>query len=190
MGYNDRHVEVAMKWTIVAVGLVLVFAAPVSAQKLAVKIINRQNSETEYTYVVPGHLKSNSTIDLDCSGTASNTNCSGSAQTTGSSTPAQDVSYHVRGATFSLQLPDGRVAVVNCESKIPVMGRIAAGASGVGGNPETPRRRSCRIPLVDDIQAEFKGDNAKLIWPVSLDGRKMQSETYEILGILDKPKSN
>lgn len=179
-----------MKWTIVAVGLILVFVASVSAQKLAVKIINRQNSETEYTYVVPGYLKSNSTIDLDCSGTATNTNCSGSAQTTGSSTPAQDVSYHVRGATFSLQLPDGRVAVVNCESKTPVMGRIAAGASGVGGNPETPRRRSCRLPLVDDIQSEFKGDNAKLIWPVSLDGKKMQSETYEILGILDKPKSN
>jgi len=32
--------------------------------------------------------------------------------------------------------------------------------------------------------------NAKLIWPVSLDGKKMQSETYKILGILDKPKTN
>jgi DNA-binding transcriptional LysR family regulator len=30
----------------------------------------------------------------------------------------------------------------------------------------------------------------KLIWPVSLDGKKMQSETYKVLGILDKPKSN
>jgi hypothetical protein len=179
-----------MRWTIAAVGLILVYAAPVSAQKLPVKIINRQNSETEYTYVVPGHLKSNSTIDLDCSGTAIDTNCSGSAQTTGSSTPARGMSYDVRGATFSLQLPDGRVAVVNCESKIPVMGRIAASASGVGGDPETPRRRSCRMPLVDDIQAEFKGHNAKLIWPVSLDGKKVQSETYEILAILDEPKSN
>jgi len=189
MGYTDRHAEVAMKWTIVAVGLILVFAAPVSAQKLAVKIINRQNSETEYTYVVPGYLKSNSTIDMDCSGSATSIACSGSAQTTGSSTPAQDVSYHVRGATFSLQLPDGRVAVVNCESKIPLMGRIAAGAAGAGGNPgQTARRRSCRIPLVDDIQAEFKGDNAKLIWPVSLDGKKLQSETYKILGILNKPR--
>jgi hypothetical protein len=27
-----------------------------------------------------------------------------------------------------------------------------------------------------------------LMWPVSLDGKKMQSETYKILGILDKPK--
>ena len=41
---------------------------------------------------------------------------------------------------------------------------------------------------MDDIEAEFKGDSAKLIWPVSLDGKKMQSETYKILGILDEPK--
>jgi hypothetical protein len=42
----------------------------------------------------------------------------------------------------------------------------------------------------DNIQADFRGDNAKLIWPVSLDGKKMQSETYKILGVLGKPKNN
>jgi hypothetical protein len=42
---------------------------------------------------------------------------------------------------------------------------------------------------VDEIQADFHGDNAKLEWVVSLDGRKMQSETYKILAILGKPKS-
>ena len=51
-------------------------------------------------------------------------------------------------------------------------------------------RRSCRAPLVESIQVDFHGQFAKLIWPVSLDGKKMQSETYKILGILDKPKSN
>jgi hypothetical protein len=45
------------------------------------------------------------------------------------------------------------------------------------------------MPLVDSIQVEFKGDSAKLIWPVSIDGKKMQSETYKILGVLDKPKA-
>ena len=50
--------------------------------------------------------------------------------------------------------------------------------------------RSCRMPIVDSIQADFDGDNAKLIGPVSLDGKTMQSETYKILGILDKPKSD
>lgn len=36
------------------------------------------------------------------------------------------------------------------------------------------------MPLVGNIEAEFKSDNAKLIWPVSLDGKKMESETYKI----------
>jgi len=31
---------------------------------------------------------------------------------------------------------------------------------------------------------------AKLIWVVSLDGKKMQSETYKVLAILDKPKDD
>jgi hypothetical protein len=51
-------------------------------------------------------------------------------------------------------------------------------------------RRSCRTPLVDTIQAAFNGDNAKLIWSAGLDGKKMQSETYKILGVFDKPKGN
>jgi len=46
--------------------------------------------------------------------------------------------------------------------------------------------RDCRVPLVEAIQADFHGDNAKLEWNVSLDGKKMQSETYKIIAILDK----
>ena len=87
--------------------------------------------------------------------------------------------FKVHGVTFTLLLPDDRLAIVNCESK------FAEHMAGRVGN-----RRSCRAPVVDSIQVDFKGDNAKLIWPVSLDGKKMQSETYKILGILDKPKSN
>jgi hypothetical protein len=88
--------------------------------------------------------------------------------------PAQQLSYHVRGATFSLQLPDGRVAVVNCESKYAPHGDYI-------------NRRSCRRPLVNDIVVEFDGDKAKLFWSVSIDGKKMESETYKILAVLDKP---
>lgn len=89
--------------------------------------------------------------------------------------PAQQVSYHVRGATFTLQLPDSRVVVVNRESKFK---ERFAGPSG--------NHRSCRVPLVDDINADFHGDNAKLEWVVSLDGKKMQTETYKVLAILGK----
>ena len=87
--------------------------------------------------------------------------------------------FKVQGATFTLELPDGRLAVVNCDSK------FAEHMAGHAGN-----RRSCRAPVVDNIEADFKGDNVKLIWPVSFDGKKMQSETYKILGILEKPKSD
>jgi len=138
-------------------------AAPVFAQKLAVKIINRQDSNTNYTYVVPGHATAN------CFAGATTVNCNGT------NLPAQQISYHVSGATFSLQLPDGRVAVVNCESK------FAEHFAGHQGN-----RRSCRTPLVDDIQVEFNGDKAKLEWPVSIDGKKIESETYKVLGVLPR----
>lgn len=33
---------------------------------------------------------------------------------------------------------------------------------------------------MDNIQAEFSGDKAKLKWPVSIDGKKLQSETHKI----------
>jgi hypothetical protein len=159
--------------------LALVCAVPASAQKLAVKIVDRQDNATDYTYVVPEHSFSNSNANVNCNGDVNNVNCNGTTNTTSTSTPAHQVSYHVRGATFTLQLPDGRTAIVNCEAKFKE--RMA----GPAGN-----HRSCRIPLVDSIEAEFHGDNAKLIWVVSLDGKKMQSETYKVLAVLDKPKSD
>lgn len=137
-----------MKWTIAVAGLILVCASSTSAQKLNVKIIDRQNKEDEYAYAA---VYNNVAVGK---------------------------SFKLHGATFTLQLPDGRLAIVNCESK------FAEHMAGHAGN-----RRSCRMPLVDSIQADFNGDNAKLIWPVSLDGKKKQSETYKILGILDKPTS-
>jgi hypothetical protein len=138
-----------MKWAIAVAGLILMCVTSASAQKLDVKIINRQDKEAEYDYAAVYN------------------------------NVAVGTTFKVHGSTFTLQLPDGRLAIVNCESK------FAEHMAGRVGN-----RRSCRTPLVDSIEADFKGDNAKLIWCVSLDGKKMQSETYKILGILDKPKSS
>jgi hypothetical protein len=84
--------------------------------------------------------------------------------------------YEVSGATLSLRLEDGRVVVVNCNEKFRERFR------GPVGN-----RRSCRVPVVDDIEAEFHGDKAKLIWDASIDGKKKESETYKILGVFGKP---
>ena len=73
-------------------------------------------------------------------------------------------------------MPDGRIAVVNCD------GKFAKHFAGRAGN-----HRDCGVPLIDDIQLEFDGDKAKLRWPSSIDGKTIGSETYKILGILDKP---
>jgi hypothetical protein len=150
-----------------------------SAQKVEVKIVNRQNNQTQYNYVVPGHATSTSNGNANCYGnsigTSANVNCSGYSVTNTTTTAPRDVSFSVTGATFSLLLADGRTVVVNCVSK------FAEHMAGPSGN-----HRSCRQPLVDDIEAEFKGKNAKLYWVVSLDGKKMESETYTILAVLAK----
>ena len=172
-----------MKISIAAV--IVMFAASALGQKLDVKIVDRQDNETEYSYVVPGHFSSqantNSSSNANCYGNDGNVNCSGSGSSTtkvdGYALPARQVTYRVRGATFTLQLPDGRLVVVNCESK------FAEHFAGRAGN-----HRSCRKPLVDNIQVDFNGDKAKLQWIVSLDGKKTQSETYKVLAVLDKPK--
>jgi hypothetical protein len=158
------------------VGLILVCAASASAQKLEVKIVDRQDSATGYTYFAPGHFNSQSTTNLNCYGDT-NVNCSGSSTTYGAVTAPHRISYEVREATFTLLLPDGRGVVVNCESKyMPKFDYI--------------NRRSCRMPLVDNIYVEFHGDKAKLEWIVSLDGKKTQSETYKVLAVLGNPRSD
>ena len=146
----------------------VMFAAP----RTRVKIVDRQTSDTNYSYVVPGHLYGQAQSNANCLGLANSVNCSASTTTSGSIVPPRSVSYDVRGATFTLQLPDNRLVIVNCESKYAPRGDYI-------------NRRSCRMPLVDEIDVEFKGDDAKLIWPVSLDGKKTQSETYKILAILN-----
>ena len=164
---------------LLAAAFILLSTTSSFAQKLDVKIVDRRDNQTEYTYVVPGHLYSQSNANANCYGNDVSVNCSGSSSTTGTSIPAREVSYQVRGATFTLQLPDGRMAVVNCQSKFQ---ERFAGAAG--------NHRSCRVPLVDNIQADFHGDKAKLIWVVSLDGKKRRSETYKILAILGKPNNH
>jgi hypothetical protein len=129
--------------------LILVCAVSVSAQLLQVKVIDRQDKQDSYDYAA---VYNNIAVGK---------------------------TFKVQGATFTLELPDGRLAIVNCESK------FAEHMAGAAGN-----RRSCRMPLVDSLQVDFKGDNAKLVWSVSIDGKKMQSETYKILGVLDKPKGS
>jgi hypothetical protein len=160
----------------VSTGAVLLasYSFALAGQLFGVKIIDRQSSQTHYSYFVPGHSNAVSNTNLNCYGGETQVNCSGSTTTSGSTTPPRRVSYDVMGATLSLQLPDGRIAVVNCDSKY------------APSYPPRNTRRSCRIPLVNDIQADFDGDKAKLYWSVSIDGKKIESETYKVLAVLDK----
>jgi hypothetical protein len=163
---------------LVSLAFFVAIAKAADIPRVDVKIVNRQNNEFNYSYQIPGRAISSSSGNANCYSSSNNVNCSGSGQTNTVTTAPQSVDMHLEGATFTLLLPDGRMAVVNCDSKFQE--RFAG-----RGN-----RRSCRVPLLDDLQAEFKGNNAKLFWPVSLDGKKIQSETYKILAIVPVQSKN
>lgn len=137
--------------------------------KRTVRVVGMQNHEAKYSYIVPGYSSSSGAV------TQYGKSLYGSVHSSGM--PAMSGAYSVRGATLSLLLPDSRIVVVNCDSK--------ANWGWSGGF-----HRSCRVPLANTmVHAEFHGNKAKLIWSVSLDGKKNESETYKILGILSKPKA-
>ena len=141
------------------------------AERQTVKIIDRRESEGTYTYTLPGTTQSRSSTDLNCIAFPGSASCDATTTTNSSTMPARSLSYSVRGATFALLLNDGRVAVVNCASKLNLTEWTYAA------------RRSCRIPIANEVEAEFSGASAKLFWSVSLDGNKTESETYKILGV-------
>jgi len=136
-----------------------------SAQKLEATVLYRQNSDSDYSAVVPGYSSS-----TDCAADLGNAECSDPSHAI---TAPGEVSLSVVGTTISLLLPDGRVAVINCVNKYSVKGTAV-------------NRRSCGMPLVERVQAEFKGNIARLEWPVGPDGKKIESETYKVVALLDK----
>ncbi|HKV39133.1 MAG TPA: hypothetical protein VJX67_07965, partial [Blastocatellia bacterium] len=151
--------------------LLFPLVALVAGEKFNVKIISRQDSASTYGFVVPGYSHTNTNANVNCAAYPNAVGCNGSATSTTTSRPAVAGSYQVRGATLALQLPDGRVAIVNCDSK----------TNWIGGSQNA--RRSCRIPMLDDITAEFSGDKATLRWVVSIDGKKFQQETYKVVAV-------
>jgi len=84
-----------------------------------------------------------------------------------------EVNYMLVGTTLSLLLPDGRVALVNCVNRYSAKGNYVS-------------RRSCGMPMVEHVEAEFIGQSAKLKWQVGTDGKKTESETYKVVAMLEK----
>lgn len=160
-----------MKSTRLAIWLAVVtlaFSVPSAfAQKLDVSVLYRQDSDVAYHAVVPGYSGPNADTTGACTLDPDPANCPDVRQSKG------DVDYIVVGTTLSLLLPDGRVAVVNCVNRHSATGTYI-------------NRRSCGMPMVEHVAAEFAGQNAKLTWPVGTDGKKTESETYRVVAMLDK----
>jgi hypothetical protein len=153
-----------------AIGLAvvsLVFSvSSAHAQKLDASVLYRQDSDVAYVAYVPGHSGPQADTTGACTLDPDPANCP-------SSNPAPgEVNYTVVGTTISLELPGGRVALLNCVNRYS--------SSGTSIN-----RRSCGMPLVQHVLADFKGQTAKLTWPVGQNG-KMESETYKVIAVLDK----
>ena len=139
---------------------VVVIGSHVSAHAqphtLQVRIVQREESKKELTAVIPALPEAS---DGDKSGAEKDSADKSAKDKSGlaSKLPAQTHSLTVNGATLTLRLPDGRGVRVSCESKYAL--RL-----------DYINRRSCRVPPIDDVTAEFDGDQAKLIWSVSIDG--------------------
>jgi hypothetical protein len=157
-----------MKRVPIAILAFVIFSQIVLAKTLrsSVEIVNRQASTSRYGYTVPGYANSN--CNVYSAGNAASANCSASGM------PSRSVTFQVKGATLSLLLPDSRIVVVNCDAKTNWT------------DLHQGMYRSCRVPPVDAVEAEFDGDKARLTWSVSLDGSKNETETYKIIAVLSK----
>ena len=144
----------------------------VAAEKMNVIIIDQQNRDTGYRYVVPGYSITPSNAAGSNKG-AGNIASNGASNSSNKATAlGATESYLVIGTTLTLKLPDNRLVVVNCGPKITWM--------------PIPGSRSCLVPPINKIKVEFIGDKAKLEWPISIDGTKAQKETYKILAVFDE----
>ena len=139
------------------------------AQKLEATVLYRQNSDNNYAAVIPRPDGSTPDGLVDCAADVANEVCSNQSQPVAPGQP----SLSVTGTTLSLLLPDGRIAVVNCLTKYSFKGTAI-------------NRRSCGMPLVEHVQAEFKGNIARLEWPVGSDEKRIESEKYKVVAVLAK----
>ena len=149
--------------SILTAAIALTLTPAAFAQTLLVHIVERQDTKTELTAEIPDSADTTSSKSVTGEKKAGGNDKSAAKADKGTQTR----SHTVTGATLTLQLPDRRLVRVTCESKYAL-------------RFDYINRRSCRTPPADEVTAEFNGNEAKLIWSVSLDNRKTQSETYTI----------
>jgi hypothetical protein len=66
----------------VTIALLMACCVGALAQRYDVKILDRQDNETDYSYVVPGHFSSSSNASANCFGSDNSVNCSAWGQQT------------------------------------------------------------------------------------------------------------
>jgi hypothetical protein len=157
----------------VTLGLVLLSLAfsvrSASAQKIEASVLYRQESDSRYIAVVPGYSGPESDITGACLLDPDPANCPPVDADGSNGSP----NYMLIGTTLSLLLPDGRVALVNCQNRFSAKGTYI-------------NRRNCGMPMVPRVEAEFNGPIAKLTWTAGSDGKKTESETYKVVAMLNK----
>lgn len=141
----------------------------VSAQKLDATVLYRQNSDSGYSALIPGY---SNPASPDCAADVGNADCYNPTQVMETGSTPSPLSYNVIGTTLSLLLPDGKIAVLNCINKYSSRGNYIS--------------RGCGMPLVEHVQAEFKGKSARLEWPIGSEGKKTESEKYTVVAVLEK----
>ena len=139
------------------------------AQKIEASVLYRQDSDNSYIAVVPGYSGPDADITGACMLDPDPANC----PAVDSASARGEVNYMLVGTTMSLLLPNGRVALVNCVNRYSSKGNYV-------------NRRSCGMPMVERVEAEFIGQTAKLQWQVGSDGKKTESETYKVVAMLEK----
>jgi hypothetical protein len=150
--------------------IVLLCLAPCAfAQKMQVKVIGHKTPGYAYTRNLPGVALSNGNSSANCSAYGNNANCSSSGNSGTVYVPPRTVQGTLYGQNITLLLPDGRKALVHCEDHYSKM---------------TNGLHQCKAPAVDEIEADFSGKKVKLKWPVGIDGKKSESETYEIFKVI------
>jgi hypothetical protein len=164
---KPRWMGIGMAFLLTATSVQLV-----RAQKLDATVLYRQTSDSNYFAVIPGYTITPNEGGTDCSLEPLSEACAAPSHANAALAAPGQVSYNLVGTTISLLLPDGRVALVNCVNKYSSRGNYIS-------------RRICEMPLVEHVETELNGKNAKLKWPVGTDG-KIAAETYRIVAILDK----
>jgi hypothetical protein len=99
--------------------IVLLMAMPALSQKLAVKIINRQDKEMEYTYVVPERSTSTSNASVNCSESGDYLNCNARTRTNGSRTPPRrcHITFVERRSPFNCRTAESLLSTATANSR-------------------------------------------------------------------------